>query len=141
MEEKQIKDKKEYFRCSFSEIINELSSCVLFYEDKEIDKDPEIQHLSRMKFDDFGYFDKNEEYVVKFLSDDEFNKLFECDNNDETDNTDSDSSDSDEDEQILLNSDEENQNKNQSGGSLNSSYKWKYLFCLKNLLEIKYDLL
>jgi prophage antirepressor-like protein len=141
MEEKQIKDKKEYFRCSFLEIMNEISSCVLFFENKEIDKSPEIQQLSRMQFDNFGFFDKNKEYIIKFLDDDEFDKLFGCEkkNNSElTSDIDSDSeSDSDDDEQILLDS----ENEIQSGGTLDISYKWKYLYCLKNLLEMKFDFL
>lgn len=134
MEEKQIKDKKEYYKCSFSQMISEISSCILFFENKEIDKDPEIQHLGRIQFNTFGTFDKDERYVVKFLSDEEFNKLFDCENNETSDeDQDSDS----EDEHLLLDSIKNNQ----SGGFFNNNYKWKYFYCLKKLLEIEYDLL
>ena len=116
-------------------IIDVISACVLFYENKEIDKNPEIQNLSCFQYNNFGIFDKDKKYVVKFLSDEEFNKLFACEDSDISD----EESDKEEEEQLLLDSIKENQ----TGGFLGDidNYKWKYFYCLKKLLEIEYDLL
>jgi hypothetical protein len=140
MEDDRIKDKKEYFECSYSKIINEIAACVLFYENKEIDKSPEIHNLSRIQHNNFGIFDKDKRYVVKFLSDNEFNELFLCEDSElsdvENDSEDeNEDEDEDEDEDLVLDSIK----KNQSGGFFDDNYKWKYFYCLKKLLEIEYD--
>ncbi|ARF07996.1 BRO-N domain protein [Catovirus CTV1] len=74
MEEYKIKDKKEYFKCTYNQLINEIASCIKFYEHGDINKEPEI---SRHSFKD------NQTLLFKILNDNEFDEICEDFNSDD----------------------------------------------------------
>jgi hypothetical protein len=115
----RIKERKEYYKCSYSQIVNIIASCVLFYENETIDVTQDIE-LNRTTNDNL--FDKDKIVAVKFLTDDD--DLCNGLNSD----SDSDSIDSSLDE-----------SKNQLGGG--DYYYCKFLILNQKYLQLKYDLL
>jgi hypothetical protein len=77
MKEYKMKDRKEYYKCSYNQIINVVSSCIQFYENKTIDINPDI-NLSRINKD---VFDKDKVMNLKFLKENEYIDLCESDKN------------------------------------------------------------
>lgn len=72
MEPYRIKNKKEFFECSYKTIIDVIAECVYFIEGIEIDKTPDIKMSRQYNVP----FNKNNNVTIKVLSNDEFNKLF-----------------------------------------------------------------
>jgi hypothetical protein len=87
MNEFIVKNRKEYFKCSYNKLIDEIASCVKFYENTDIDMKPDISQLNRS---DIGEFNKDAEMIIKILSDDEFDELccIASDQSDESDSSD-----------------------------------------------------
>lgn len=137
MEDMKVKDKKEYFECSYNQIIDELAKCIMFYENKEINKTPDIFDISRVQ--KIENFDKDKKYIVKFLTDEEFENLFKCDKFDTTDDDSDSESDTDSLSEIIIDSYLNNEQKEQSGGSKDNNYELKYKICCLKLLRMKYD--
>lgn len=102
MNKYQIQNRKEYFKCSYNQLINVISQCINFYEDKLIDKKPDVEFHDQkvngsnrqMKINNLIY---DEIKIFKILNDKEFDELCELkDNNNENYDSDYDSdSDSD----------------------------------------------
>jgi prophage antirepressor-like protein len=133
MDEYKIKNKKEYFECSYNQIIKEIASCIKFYENIDINIKPDID-IQEMNRQTNTQFDVDEKMTIKILSDDEFDEMFETSKDSESDNEMFETSEDSE-------SDNENDedNNQQYGGNANVyidylAYKLKYL-------ELKYDLL
>jgi hypothetical protein len=132
MEDKRIKDRKEYFRCSYKEIIKVIASCILFYENKVIDETVEssnidIKQMKRVIL--LNEFDNDKLYNMKIINNDDFLNI--CDN--EISSSDYSSTESD-------NDDIKNDSIVQTGGNLADIYKYRYLDMLKKLNELKFDL-
>ena len=117
MEEYKIANKKEYFECTYNEIINEIAECVKFNEGIEIDKSPDIEYkneLSRV-----NDFDVNKKVLVRIM------EYEDIDSEDEDSN-----SESEEDEDL----------ENQYGGGRENIY-CSYLTYKLKYLKLKFDLL
>ena len=76
MEQYRIQNNKEYFECSYNEMIGEIASCVMFFEQTEIDLRPddeieEKSNVGRLKYD----FDKNKKIKTMMLDN---NCCFDC---------------------------------------------------------------
>ncbi len=119
---------KEYYKCSYDILIDELASCIKFFENIDIDKTPDIfkeenKDLAREKI-----FDTSKYVNVVFLNDDFVDEYY---SSEESDNSyDSDISDSlTESSKVLI------------GGALENlidkskylKYKIKYLVLLDEL--------
>jgi hypothetical protein len=78
MDNYKIQDKKKFFKCSYNQIINVISSCVLFFENKMIDIEPEPDvKLSRINNETFN---KDKIAKVKFIDENDLNDI--CINSD-----------------------------------------------------------
>jgi hypothetical protein len=142
---------KEFYECSYNQIINIIAKCVKFYEEKTINKNADVDKLSRQKIENFN---KDKKIMVKILSDDEFDKLFSNNNvikNINTDidaeidaNTDTDA-DTYADTDDLLSSDTDSVDNeiedsvNQIGGG--DLLNLKYISMKQKYLTLKYELL
>lgn len=125
MNDYKTQSKKEYFECSYNEIISEIAKCIIFYEETYIDTKPDItiNEISRQNSD---IFDPNKVMTVRIIDDEEFDKLFDIESDTESSNSDYDS-------------DENTIGKHkQKGGSYN---KYSYLKYKLKYLELRYDLL
>jgi prophage antirepressor-like protein len=136
MEEYKISDGKEYFECSYNDIIKQIASCIKFFENKdidfELDNDYDKTGLSRQN----GKFDPNKKLIVKIIneeveSDEDKSDDVESDEDESDDSDDSDSDDSDSD-------DSDSENDIQKGGDIAS---FKYLRMKAKYLQLKFDLL
>jgi len=132
MEDYKISDGKEYFECSYNDIIKQIASCIKFYENKdidfELDDDYDKTGLSRQN----DNFDRNKKLIVKIIneeeveSDEDKSDDVESDEDESGDSDDSDSDDSDSENDI------------QKGGDIAS---FKYLRMKAKYLQLKFDLL
>jgi prophage antirepressor-like protein len=131
MEDYKISDGKEYFECSYNDIIKQIASCIKFFENKdidfELDDDYDKTGLSRQN----GKFDPNKKLIVKIIneeveSDEDKSDDVESDEDESGDSDDSDSDDSDSENDI------------QKGGDIAS---FKYLRMKAKYLQLKFDLL
>jgi prophage antirepressor-like protein len=130
MEDYQIADKKEYFQCSYNQIINAIASCVLYFEEDEIDITPDIKNISR---ETINSFDKDKKFIVKIT-----NNLKSL--NDDCDESEKNYvSETDTDSDMDLDSDLDIKINLQKGGSVNNYYYLKYLMCNLKILQLKYD--
>lgn len=122
MDEFKIKDNKEYFKCTFNQLIEQIANCIKFFEERDINMEIENNENSQLKrvINEFGFSGKK--FYVKILHD--FDLIEDSDN----EHTDEELSDSD-DETI------------QKGGSDNMNYKYMYMKSKLKYLELKYDLL
>ena len=89
MNKYQIQNRKEYFKCSYNQLISAISQCINYYEDKLIDKKPDVEfHDQKVngsnrqrKINNLIY---DEIKILKILNDKEFDELCELkDNNNE----------------------------------------------------------
>ena len=150
MKEYQIQHKKEYYKCSYKQLIEEIASCVKFYEDINIDKKMDILELKRQNINSSNVSETI--FNIKIINDKEYDSL--CGNNSDDDydsnlsnNSDDDydsnlsnNSDDDYDSNLSNNSDDEDINETQDGGTIyNNEYK-AYKYKLK-YLNLKYELL
>lgn len=151
MEKYATMKNKEFYECSYNQIINIIAKCVKFYEEKTINKSADVDKLSRQKIEDFN---KDKKIMVKILSDDEFDKLFSNNNviknintgiDAEIDaNTDTDA-DTYADTDDLLSSDTDSVDNeiedsvNQIGGG--DLLNLKYISMKQKYLTLKYELL
>lgn len=154
----QIKNRKEFFECSYNDVIKEIANCVKFYEHYDIDIKPD--HIitnnekikrSNTKFDQITNFDPNKKISIRFQNDDkycDFSNLNKLDNLDDLENISSggSSSNCDFDTNDLYSDlesdnvdDNQNNDENQNGG--NNQYYMKYIIFKKKYLSIKFDLL
>jgi len=128
MEDYKISDGKEYFECSYNDIIKQIASCIKFYENKdidlELDDDYDKTGLSRQN----DNFDPNKKLIVKIINEEVES---DEDKSDEDESGDSDDSDSDSD-------DSDSENDIQKGGDIAS---FKYLRMKAKYLQLKFDLL
>ena len=135
MEEFAIMKNKEFYECSYNQIVNVIASCVKFYESKNINIKPDVEKLSRKTLNNFN---KDKKVMIKILTDEEFDKLFKnADENtknesdvdtDELLSSETDSTDEEEEEEII-----------QMGGG--NSINYKYILMKQKYLTLKYDLL
>jgi len=125
MEDYKIMHGKEYFECSYNEIIDKVAKCIKFYEERKINKKPEIK-LSRTT----NIFNANKQMKIEILTDEEFDKLFENVDNEDSDTDNLLSSDESDNESII---------NNQTGGGIN--FYLEYMSLKLKYLELKYDLL
>jgi prophage antirepressor-like protein len=135
MEEFTVMKNKEFYECSYNQIINVIANCIKFYEGNTINKNPENDKLSRQQINNFN---TNKKLKVKFLSDDEFDKLFENIINIGQNDTDTDELLSSDNSDLESSDDELDNNDNQKGGDLSN---YKYLLIKQKYLTLKYDLL
>ncbi len=117
MEQYKVKDRKEYFKCSYNQIIEEIASCINFYEHNIINKQPDIE-LNRQNIN----FNDNQ-ILFKILNDNEYDDICELNN-----------TESDED----YNSDSDNENENVQKGGCDDNYQ-KYLQYKLKYLQLKYE--
>ncbi|ARF07964.1 BRO-N domain protein [Catovirus CTV1] len=125
MHKYQIKNRKEYFECSYKQLINEIATCIKFYEDKDIDKEPDIlNENNRQKYNDF---DTNNITLIKII--DDIDDLCLDQENDDT--------------EYDIQQDQNNISDGvQIGGNLNDrNIYYKYLDAKLKYLELKYELL
>ncbi len=145
MDEMRIKHKKEILECTYNQIIIEIAKCVKFYEERDIDIEPDIEyelyddkHMNRNAVSD--KFNRNEKMTIKFVND-EFDEVLcdKCKVNSDEENSDEQTN------QLLLtqtrvamvggngtNTDNEKSNK-----SVYRGLKEKYLK-LKKIFTVKY---
>jgi prophage antirepressor-like protein len=133
MEEYRYQNKKEYFECSFKTIIEEIASCIKFYENIDIDTTLEIHEMNRN-----NVINNNENILLKIIDDKEYNELCNKPEN-ESSEDESFSDDSSEDESNNESDVELEDEFEQEGGVIDFKYKAnKYKL---KYLELKYDLL
>jgi hypothetical protein len=123
---------KEFFECSYNQLIDIIAQCIYFYEDKKINKKLEIKKISRHNISSFN---NNKNLQVSILTDDEFDELIKKINMQKG------GGDTDTDTDELLSSDEYDSDNNmiQYGGS--NVFYLKYIETKLKYLELKYDLL
>jgi hypothetical protein len=114
MEDKAIMKNKEFYECSFNQIMKKIAECVKFYKGKTINVKPEIDKLNR---EPNVKFDKNKKVLIQFLSDEEFDKIFEN-----------------------IDTSEQNKKSNNFGGNINNQ-EGGYIDYYLKYLTLKYDLL
>lgn len=165
MDKFAIQSGKDFFKCSYNDIIKEVASCVKFYDHVDIDQTPDqiedqIENklgdkigdnkLSRSKND----FDLDKVVEIRIIDDEKFKELCDQNKNSEYDDSNNstnsnyesddsnDSNDSDEeiDEEIDEKIDEETDNEIiQHGGGVDEIYKYLYLKYKIKYLEFKFD--
>jgi hypothetical protein len=136
MDNFRINNKKEYFECSYNQIIDAVSSCISFFENKDIDKKPDIEQINNAKRQTNFNINKDKNIHIKVLNDDEFNTLLDREKYNSDSESDSDTNDdSDEDLRYEKIYDE------QSGGSHNQNLYFDYIKYKLKYLELKFDLL
>ena len=91
MEKYRVSPRKEYFECTYNDIITQISACIKFYENKDIDLTPDVEY-NKTELSHSINFDENKKVLVKFF-DAQDNIL--CDVNDKDDSD----SETDEDEE------------------------------------------
>ena len=129
MENYRVSPRKEYFECTYNDIITQISACIKFYENKDIDLTPDVEY-NKIQLSRSIDFNENKKVLVK-LFDAQDNIL--CDINDKND------SDSDSDENEESDEDSDDENIVQKGGN-NDMYYDYIKYKLKYLL-LKYDLM
>ena len=129
MDNYRIKDKKEYFKCSYNQMIATVASCVLYFEDKTIDIAPDIS-LSRIN--KYYAFDKDKSVVIKFLNDDANINI--CD-------SDIDSSAESDSESLGSDVDTDTDTDSNMAGGYKDNYYCKYLIVNKKYLQLKFDIM
>lgn len=124
MEKYKVKDRKEYFKCSYNQIIEEIASCIKFYEHNIINKQPDVE-LSRQNINL-----NDNKILFKILSDQEYDDI--CQNqsfvHELNNNIGSDE---------IHDSDSDNDNV-QEGGGYDNTYQ-KYLQYKLKYLQLKYE--
>jgi prophage antirepressor-like protein len=63
---------KEFFECSYKQLIDIVAQCIKFFENKKINKKLEIQKISR---ENISNFNNKKNLQVSILTDDEFDEL------------------------------------------------------------------
>lgn len=131
----KIKDRKEYFKCSYNQIINAVYDCVYCYEGIKINKEPDdddenkLSRTSLTETTENTKFDIDKKMIVKFL-----NSFDDCENScDDYKSSSSEISSSDDEDD---NSDEIIE---QTGGNIN--YKYEYFKINKKYVELCIDLI
>jgi prophage antirepressor-like protein len=124
MENYRINPKKEYFECTYNDIIAQLGACIKFYENFDIDSKPHVDY-DNIKLSRQVDFDKNKIVLVKIF-DAKDNIL--CEQEDINSSDDSESEDEDDDEDIK-----------QEGGS--NTFYYDYIKYKLKYLELKFDLM
>lgn len=61
MKDFKIKDRKDFFECTYNEIIKETASCIKFFENREIDL--EFDQLDNLKRQELQFVDKDEKNI------------------------------------------------------------------------------
>ncbi len=125
----KIKDRKEYFKCSYNIMIEEIANCIKFFDNKDVDKKPDISNLNRQTD---NVFDVNQKIIVKILTDEEFDKLFKNDNEKDKTETDTEIDEEDEDK-------EDYEIVDQKGG--NKDIYYEYLITKSKYWQLEYELL
>jgi len=105
----RIRKRKEYVECTYKQVINEIYECVKFFEDKEINKKPEIEVNKKYNHKMNRQFNQDKKYKIVILNDDDMTKFNIVDEN----------------------------NINQKGGDIDDNYM-KYLKYKIKYLELKY---
>jgi prophage antirepressor-like protein len=170
MSKYKIKNKKEYFKCSYNQMIDAIHACVLCYENKNIDKNPEININIKRQENKNDFFDENRTMIMKIIGTE-----YECEFEDKNKNKkkpkggffDSDSSseltsdyviDSDLDTDTYFDSESystitsgilsdtvsyiySDEKKSQTGGEMTISYKEKFERMEKLYYELLFDLM
>ena len=127
MEEYRYQNKKEYFECSFKTIIEEIASCIKFYENTDIDTNLKIHELNRN-----NVIKKNENILFKIIDDIEYNELCNEPENEISSDESNIESNNESDEEL-------EEEIKQEGGEINFEYKFnKYKL---KYLELKFDFL
>lgn len=157
----KIKDKKEYFKCSYNQIIDAVNACVYCYENQKINKVPDINiKTNRTNINDV--FDTNKSAIVKIIgicdkcdkktydcdksSDCDCDKVSDCDyDSDDSDDSDDGDDNDDSDDNNITNADTDtdimNNKKKQYGGNNEINYKHEYMMINKKYLELLFDLM
>ena len=126
MENFRINPKKEYFECTYNDIIKEISECIKFYENKDIDVNPDVDY-NKINLSRQVDFDENKKVLVKIF---DANDNILC----EQDDINSSDEESESEDEIT-----EDDMLNQNGG--NNSFYSEYLKYKLKYLELKFDLM
>ena len=99
MENYRVSPRKEYFECTYNDIITQISACIKFYENKDIDLTPDVEY-NKTELSRSVNFDENKKVLVKFF-DAQDNILCNINDKDNSDSeTDEDDEESEDDEII-----------------------------------------
>lgn len=123
---------KEFFECSYNQLIDIIAQCIYFYEDKKINKKLEIKKISRHNISSFN---NNKNLQVSILTDDEFDELIKKINMQKG------GGDTDTDTDELLSSDEYDSDNNMIQYDDSNVFYLKYIETKLKYLKLKYDLL
>lgn len=92
MKEFRFRDRKDYFECSYNQIIKEVANCVKFFENVDIDTNPDVILDTKIKrSDSFPIFDPDKIVTVKMSHDSEEDSSDSSNESDSDSDTDSDS--------------------------------------------------
>jgi len=70
MEDYRIRNNSSFFECTYNQLINTIADCIYFFENKNIDKTPDIhKNIGREKI--YDGFDRDEPFIVKIEFDDD----------------------------------------------------------------------
>jgi len=99
MNDYRIQNQKEYFECSYNQLIKQIKECVNFYNEQDFDTKPDIYELSRTTI---SSNDLDNVLTTKIISKDEFDKLFpiQCNTLSESETESDESNDEYDDNQI-----------------------------------------
>lgn len=126
MENYRVSPRKEYFECTYNDIITQIASCIKFYENKNIDLTPDVEY-DKIQLSRSVNFNENKKVLVKFF---DAQDNIVCDVNDKDDSdseTDGDDEESEDDEIV------------QKGGNDNMYYD--YIRYKLKYLQLKFDLM
>lgn len=154
----KIKDKKEYFKCSYNQMIDAIEACVYCYENQKINKIPDIDTKINRTGAKNNTFDTNKSVIVKVIGmcDSCDTKSYDCgkdSNSSDIDiNSDKSSDDFDTnsdtdtfsinlDTDTYTDTDTASSAKNQYGGNNIINYKHEYMIINKKYLELLFDLM
>lgn len=119
LEEYRVRNKKEYFTCSYNQAIAAVAECVKFFEGIDIDTMPDITNLDRSKLNDF-----DPDKIVKVIFTHDGNEIGQ-----EEENSDDSSEGSDNDDFYLQN------------GGADTDIEIKYLNLKLNYLQMIFELM
>jgi hypothetical protein len=126
MENYRVSPRKEYFECTYNDIITQIASCIKFYENKDINLTPDVEY-NKIQLSRSVNFNENKKVLVKFF-DAQDNILCDVNDKDDSDSeTDEDDEESEDDEIV------------QKGGDNNMYYD--YIKYKLKYLQLKFDLM
>jgi prophage antirepressor-like protein len=126
MENFRVNPKKEYFECTYNDIIVQLGACIKFYENKDIDNKPDVDY-NNIKLSRQVDFNKDKILLVKFF-DAKDNILCEQEDINSSDDSESEDEDVNDAEDIK-----------QDGGG--NTFYYDYIKYKIKYLELKFDLM